>query len=172
MPARRRHHEPGHHARQQRRASSASTAGSYATSSRPTTRPARGAGPHRRRGRQGRAARSWRGCKKEDSCFLLHLSEGVTDPARRSLPAAISSRSRWRRTSGRSTTVCRHPLGGPAARRLRRAGASTAASMVWSPLSNLLLYGGTARVEAAQGGRRRDRARQRLVAHGQQEPAR
>ena len=44
--------------------------------------------------------------------------------------------------------------------------------MIWSPLSNLLLYGGTARVDAAQAAGVTHRAGQRLVALGQQEPAR
>ena len=44
--------------------------------------------------------------------------------------------------------------------------------MVWSPLSNLLLYGATADVAAGQEGGRAHLARLRLVAERQQEPVR
>jgi len=89
---------------------------------------------------------------KEDSCFLLHLSEGVTDPsrpddsmARRHFLALEVAPGEWAlndRFSG-----------------IHAAGllpedfdvlGQQNGSMVWSPLSNLLLYGGTARVDAAR----------------------
>ena len=44
--------------------------------------------------------------------------------------------------------------------------------MIWSPLSNLLLYGATADIGAGAGGGRAARARAGLVAERQQEPAR
>ena len=44
-------------------------------------------------------------------------------------------------------------------------------SMVWSPLSNLLLYGGTADIARAAGRGAADRPRVRLVAVGVEEPA-
>lgn len=89
--------------------------------------------------------------EKEDSCFLLHLSEGVT-------------------TSGQVSSVARkHFLALQVAPNLwaindrfaaiHAAGlmpedfdvlAQHGGSMVWSPLSNLLLYGSTARVEEAK----------------------
>jgi 5-methylthioadenosine/S-adenosylhomocysteine deaminase len=89
--------------------------------------------------------------KKEDSCYLLHLSEGVTDPnqpdsvARRHFLALEVAPGEWALTNVFSG--------------IHAAGllpqdfdvlAQKSASMIWSPLSNLLLYGGTARVDAAR----------------------
>jgi hypothetical protein len=89
---------------------------------------------------------------KEDSCLLLHLAEGVTDPAhpddsvaRKHFEALQVSPTQW--------ALDEHFSG------IHSAGllppdfdvlASHHSSMVWSPFSNLLLYGGTARVEAAR----------------------
>jgi 5-methylthioadenosine/S-adenosylhomocysteine deaminase len=90
--------------------------------------------------------------QKEDSCLLLHLAEGVTDPAhaqdsiaRRHFGALQISPTQW--------ALDEHFTG------IHSAGllpedfdvlASHRSSIVWSPFSNLLLYGGTARVEAAK----------------------
>ena len=89
--------------------------------------------------------------KKEDSCFLLHLSEGVTDPAqplsaaRKHFLALELAPDEW--ALGQVFTG------------IHAAGllpqdfdvlARHGSSMVWSPLSNLLLYGSTARVDAAK----------------------
>jgi hypothetical protein len=89
--------------------------------------------------------------KKEDSCFLLHLSEGVTDPAqplsaaRKHFLALEVAPGQW--ALGKVFTG------------IHAAGllpqdfdvlAQHGSSIVWSPLSNLLLYGGTARVDAAK----------------------
>jgi cytosine/adenosine deaminase-related metal-dependent hydrolase len=90
--------------------------------------------------------------QKEDSCLLLHLAEGVTDPAqaqpsiaRRHFAALQISPTEW--------ALDEHFTG------IHSAGllpedfdvlASHRSSIVWSPFSNLLLYGGTARVEAAK----------------------
>jgi cytosine/adenosine deaminase-related metal-dependent hydrolase len=90
--------------------------------------------------------------QKEDSCLLLHLAEGVTDPAhaqdsvaRRHFGALRISPTEW--------ALDEHFTG------IHSAGllpedfdvlASHRSSIVWSPFSNLLLYGGTARVEAAK----------------------
>lgn len=89
--------------------------------------------------------------KKEDSCFLLHLSEGVTDAvsplsaARKHFLALEVAPNKW--ALGKVFTG------------IHAAGllpedfdvlANHGSSMVWSPLSNLLLYGGTARVDAAK----------------------
>jgi 5-methylthioadenosine/S-adenosylhomocysteine deaminase len=84
-------------------------------------------------------------------CRLLHLSEGLTVPDAPASPARkhflaleVSATHEWAVTDA---------LAG-----IHSAGllppdfdilAAHKASMVWSPLSNLLLYGGTARVEAA-----------------------
>ena len=89
--------------------------------------------------------------KKEDSCFLLHLSEGVTDPdqpdsiARRHFLALEVAPDQWALndtlTGIHSAGLLPEDFDVLGERR---------ASMVWSPLSNLLLYGGTARVDAAR----------------------
>src|SRR5262249_4095898 len=89
--------------------------------------------------------------KKESSCFLLHLSEGVTDPshpdsiARQHFLALEVAPGEWALTNVFTG--------------IHAAGllpqdfdvlAQHHSAMVWSPLSNLLLYGGTARVEGAR----------------------
>lgn len=89
--------------------------------------------------------------KAEDSCFLLHLSEGVTDPAkplseaRKHFLALEIAENKWALDK---TFTGIHAAG------LLPADfdvlASHESSIVWSPLSNLLLYGGTARVDAAK----------------------
>jgi 5-methylthioadenosine/S-adenosylhomocysteine deaminase len=90
--------------------------------------------------------------KKEDSCYLLHLSEGVTDPARpdnsvarKHFLALEIAPDEWALDDVFSGI---HSAGllPQDFDVLKKKGAS----MVWSPLSNLLLYGGTARVEAAR----------------------
>jgi len=89
--------------------------------------------------------------KKEDSCFLLHLSEGVTDAAqplsaaRKHFLALEVAPGEW--ALGKVFTGI-HAAGllPQDFDVLGRHGGS----MVWSPLSNLLLYGGTARVDAAK----------------------
>jgi cytosine/adenosine deaminase-related metal-dependent hydrolase len=87
----------------------------------------------------------------EDSCFLLHLSEGVTDPAeplseaRKHFLALEIAPNKWALSK---TFTGIHAAG------LLPADfdvlVSHGSSIVWSPLSNLLLYGGTARVDAAK----------------------
>ena len=87
----------------------------------------------------------------EKSCFLLHLSEGVTDPAhplsmaRKHFLALEIAPQKW--------ALSKSFTGIHAAGLLPEdfdVLASHGSSMVWSPLSNLLLYGGTARVDAAR----------------------
>jgi cytosine/adenosine deaminase-related metal-dependent hydrolase len=88
---------------------------------------------------------------KENSCFLLHLSEGVTDPsqplsvARRHFLALEVAPDQWALnkvfTGIHSAGLLPEDFG---------ILASHGGSMVWSPLSNLLLYGRTARVDAAK----------------------
>jgi 5-methylthioadenosine/S-adenosylhomocysteine deaminase len=89
--------------------------------------------------------------KKEDSCFLLHLSEGVTDPgqplsmARKHFLALEVAPGEW--------ALNKVFTGIHAAGLLPQdfdVLASHGSSMIWSPLSNLLLYGATARVDAAK----------------------
>ena len=89
--------------------------------------------------------------KKERGCLLLHLSEGVTKPdhpdsvARRHFLALQVAPDQW--------AINDHFAG------IHSAGllpedfdvlAANNGAMVWSPLSNLLLYGATARVDAAR----------------------
>jgi hypothetical protein len=84
-------------------------------------------------------------------CFLLHLSEGLTDPsqpdspARRHFLALEVAPGDWAITDALSGI---HAAGllPPDFEQL----ADRGSSMVWSPLSNLLLYGQTSRVEAAR----------------------
>jgi 5-methylthioadenosine/S-adenosylhomocysteine deaminase len=88
---------------------------------------------------------------KEHSCFLLHLSEGVTragqtdSTARRHFLALEVAPDEW---AINDTFTGIHAAGLLAQdfAVLHQHGGS----MVWSPLSNLLLYGDTARVDAAR----------------------
>ena len=91
---------------------------------------------------------------KEHSCFLLHLSEGVTrtgqtdSAARRHFLALEVAPDEW---AINATFAGIHSAGllPQDFAVLRQHGGS----MVWSPLSNLLLYGDTARVDAAREAR-------------------
>jgi 5-methylthioadenosine/S-adenosylhomocysteine deaminase len=89
--------------------------------------------------------------KKEDSCLLLHLSEGVTDPAQ---PDSVARRHFLAlQVSPHEWALDEHFSGIHATGLLPEdfdVLAAHKSSMVWSPLSNLLLYGGTARVDAAR----------------------
>lgn len=88
---------------------------------------------------------------KETSCFLLHLSEGVTPAAqvdsvaRRNFLALQVAPGEW---------AINDRLAGIHAAGLLAEDFEVLAqhkgSMIWSPLSNLLLYGATARVDAAR----------------------
>ena len=92
-------------------------------------------------------ASQWAQFKKEvdkASCLLLHLSEGLDDEARSAF-LALNNGTEW--------------AIGPALAGIHCAAlkpedfavmAQNKASMVWSPLSNLLLYGGTADVKSAR----------------------
>ena len=84
---------------------------------------------------------------KRETCFLLHLSEGVDARAREHFLALNFAPNEWAITPNLAGIHCSGlkpedftilgKLGG---------------AMVWSPLSNLLLYGGTADVAAAIAG--------------------
>src|SRR5688572_13214572 len=87
----------------------------------------------------------------EDSCFLLHLSEGVTNPSE---PLSAARKHFLALEIAPNTWALNKTFAGIHAAGLlpedfdvlkRHNG-----SIVWSPLSNLLLYGGTARVDAAK----------------------
>jgi cytosine/adenosine deaminase-related metal-dependent hydrolase len=81
---------------------------------------------------------------KRETCFLLHLSEGVDAKAREHFLALNFAQNEWAITPQLSGIHCAAlkpedftvlgQLGG---------------AMVWSPLSNLLLYGGTANIAPA-----------------------
>ena len=89
--------------------------------------------------------------KEEDSCFLLHLSEGVTDPthplsmARKHFLALEVAPDQWA-LSKVFAGIHAAGLLPPDFDVLAEHGGS----IIWSPLSNLLLYGSTARVDAAK----------------------
>ena len=88
---------------------------------------------------------------KEDSCFLLHLSEGITaagstvSAARKHFLALEVAPDEWA-INDRLAAIHSAGLLPEDFQVLGRLGGS----MVWSPLSNLLLYGATARVEEAR----------------------
>jgi cytosine/adenosine deaminase-related metal-dependent hydrolase len=82
---------------------------------------------------------------KKQTCLLLHLSEGVDDKARQHFSALHLASGEWAITPALAGIHCAglrnedfEIFGG------------REASMVWSPMSNLLLYGGTARVKSAR----------------------
>lgn len=89
--------------------------------------------------------------QKEDSCFLLHLSEGITPAgqhdsvARRHFLALEVAPEKWA-INDRLAAIHSAGLLPEDFEVLGRLGGS----MVWSPSSNLLLYGATARVDAAR----------------------
>jgi 5-methylthioadenosine/S-adenosylhomocysteine deaminase len=88
---------------------------------------------------------------KEDSCYLLHLSEGVTDPgaplsaARKHFLALEVAPGEW----ALNKVFAGIHSAGLLPEDFRLMG-QKGASMVWSPFSNLLLYGATARVKDAR----------------------
>ncbi len=88
---------------------------------------------------------------KEDSCFLLHLSEGITTSgqvssiARKHFLALQVAPNEWA-LNDRFAAIHATGLLPEDFAVLGEYGGS----MVWSPLSNMLLYGATARVEAAK----------------------
>ena len=84
--------------------------------------------------------------RDEDSLLLLHLSEGVDDTARRTFPGAADRSRRVgdhaRRWAASTAAAC--------ATRTIGTCRENSGSMVWSPFSNLLLYGGTSDVARAR----------------------
>ena len=97
------------------------------------------------------ASSFWGRLKKEDSCFLLHLSEGVSRAgdkdsiARRHFLSLQVAPDQWA-INDRLAAIHAAGLLPEDFEVMARHGGS----MVWSPLSNLLLYGATARVDAAR----------------------
>ena len=82
---------------------------------------------------------------KKQTCFLLHLSEGVDQTARKHFRALQLPGGEWAITSALAGIHCAGLLNED----FRIFGARDA-SMVWSPMSNLLLYGATSRVKSAR----------------------
>jgi len=82
---------------------------------------------------------------KKQSCLLLHLSEGVDQTARKHFRALRLASGEWAITSALAGIHC----AGLLAEDFRIFGDRNA-SMVWSPMSNLLLYGATSRVKSAR----------------------
>jgi cytosine/adenosine deaminase-related metal-dependent hydrolase len=89
---------------------------------------------------------------QQKQCFLLHLSEGTDDAAHQHFEALHLSGDQWAITPSLAGIHC-------AALRPPDFGvlASRGASMVWSPFSNLLLYGQTADVVDAKAAGAPDR---------------
>ncbi|MGK6309728.1 amidohydrolase family protein [Variovorax sp. DT-64] len=83
--------------------------------------------------------------KKEKTCYLLHLSEGTDATARRAFQALQIGGASWAITPS-LCGIHAAALQAPDFQVL----AANGGSMVWSPFSNLLLYGGTADVGAAK----------------------
>ncbi|MBI3204707.1 MAG: amidohydrolase family protein [Myxococcales bacterium] len=81
--------------------------------------------------------------EKRGACLLLHLAEGVDEAARKHF-LALKSGKKWALGKGLAGIHC----AGLAAKDFAEMG-KRGASMVWSPLSNYLLYGDTANVAAA-----------------------
>lgn len=79
------------------------------------------------------------------SCFLLHLSEGTDEPARDHFLALKIQGSEWAITGALTGIHCAALKADDFTVLGERNG-----SMVWSPLSNLLLYGATANVKVAK----------------------
>ncbi len=82
---------------------------------------------------------------QQQSCFLLHLSEGTDARAREHFLALHFAPRRWAITRALAGIHCA-ALEPQDFKVLARRGAA----MIWSPLSNLLLYGQTADVVAAR----------------------
>jgi cytosine/adenosine deaminase-related metal-dependent hydrolase len=81
---------------------------------------------------------------ERSSSLLLHLAEGVDDAAREHFRSLRIGPDRWAITPALAGIHCAG-LSGRDYQIFRARGGS----MVWSPLSNLLLYGGTADIERA-----------------------
>jgi 5-methylthioadenosine/S-adenosylhomocysteine deaminase len=82
---------------------------------------------------------------RKKQCFILHLSEGTDEAARRHFLALRISPRRWAIADSLTGIHC-----AALKREDFRVMGRSHASMVWSPLSNLLLYGDTAKVKEAR----------------------
>ena len=106
---------------------------------------------HCRRGGKGRACVPVPHSRRRSSCFLLHLSEGVT---RSDKPDSIARRHFLALEVAPDEWAINDRFAGIHAAGLLPEDfdvlAAHGGAMIWSPLSNLLLYGATARVDAAK----------------------
>jgi cytosine/adenosine deaminase-related metal-dependent hydrolase len=82
---------------------------------------------------------------QKQSCLLLHLSEGIDQTARKHFRALQLANGEWAITPALAGIHC----AGLLPEDFRVFGQRNA-SMVWSPMSNLLLYGATSRVKSAR----------------------
>jgi len=82
---------------------------------------------------------------KNSTCLLLHLSEGVDERSRDAFRALQFPNGNWSIIEALAGIHCTALL--PEHFQILE---NHGASMVWSPLSNLLLYGETAKIEAAK----------------------
>jgi hypothetical protein len=82
---------------------------------------------------------------KKASCLLLHLAEGLDTTARKHFLSLQAPDGTWAIERSLAGIHCAALEAGDFKRL-----ADKGASMVWSPLSNLLLYGGTADIGAAR----------------------
>jgi len=83
---------------------------------------------------------------KKASCMLLHLAEGTSDKARKHFLSLKNDKGEWAVTNALAGIHCTALKGAADFDVLGKAGAS----VVWSPLSNLLLYGDTTEVNVAR----------------------
>ena len=83
---------------------------------------------------------------KKASCMLLHLAEGTSDKARKHFLSLKNDKGEWAVTNALAGIHCTALKGAADFDVLGKAGAS----VVWSPLSNLLLYGDTTQVNVAR----------------------
>src|SRR6266568_7125399 len=93
-------------------------------------------------------ARSFLARLAQKKCYLLHLSEGVDDSARKHFTSLEFEPGKWAIADSLAGIHCvaLKPQDYDVL-------ADHGASMIWSPLSNLLLYGGTADVAAAKNSK-------------------
>lgn len=82
---------------------------------------------------------------KKATCFLLHLSEGVDETSRKHFLALQISDQEWAIGKQLAGIHCAGLTGDDFKILAEKQGA-----MIWSPLSNLLLYGQTARIKSAK----------------------
>jgi hypothetical protein len=85
---------------------------------------------------------------KKTSCLLLHLSEGTNASAYKHFEDLRIDAEEWAITDALAGIHC-VALTSADFKRLQKKGAS----IVWSPLSNLMLYGATANIKAAKASR-------------------